>query len=166
MLCDECRKEQASVHVTRIVNDQKTELHLCQDCAKARGESSGAVEPGFAFHNILAGLFETEGTPLAHVAGRSTFRCQNCGMSLSDFRRLGQLGCSHCYTQFQRELEPLLKRIHRSVEHSGKAPRGEKSAEARRREIERLRLKLSEAVAAEAYEEAARLRDQIKSLER
>ena len=124
------------------------------------------VEPSFAFHNILAGLFEPETVVVSHTARPAALRCSNCGMSLADFRRLGKLGCSHCYAQFERELEPLLKRIHQSVEHAGKRPKdlpgGRRDV---RRELERLRQQLQDAVSREAYEEAARLRDQIRSLE-
>jgi len=165
-MCEACHKEPATVHVTRIVNDQKTEMHLCAQCAKERGEIEMTVEPSFAFHNILAGLFEPEAVVTSHPARPTAIRCSNCGLSLADFRRLGKLGCSQCYAQFERELEPLLKRIHQSVEHMGKSPK--KVAEGRRnvrREIERLRQQLADAVAREAYEEAARLRDQIRSLE-
>lgn len=166
MLCDECRKDPATVHVTRIMNDQKTEMHLCAECARARGESAMSSEPGFAFHNILAGLFDPEGALHGSAPTKMAFRCQNCGMSLSDFRRSGKLGCSHCYEQFQRELEPLLRRIHRSVEHMGKRPPGVSSELSRRREIERLRERLQDAVRREAFEEAAKIRDQIRQLER
>lgn len=165
MMCEACHKEPATVHVTRIVNDQKTEMHLCAQCAKERGEMEMSIEPSFAFHNILAGLFEPESAMLPQ--GRpSVARCSNCGMSLADFRRLGKLGCSHCYEQFQRELEPLLKRIHQSSEHTGKRPKRFKDERADlKREIERLREQLQIAVSREAYEEAARIRDRIRSLE-
>ncbi|MFO7319149.1 MAG: UvrB/UvrC motif-containing protein [Limnochordia bacterium] len=166
VMCEACHKEPATVHVTRIVNDQKTELHLCAQCAKERGEIEMNVEPSFAFHNILAGFFEPETVVVSHPSRPAALRCSNCGLSLADYRRIGKLGCSQCYAQFERELEPLLKRIHRSVEHTGKRPK--RLAGGRldvRREIERLRRELQEAIAREAYEEAARLRDQIRSLE-
>ena len=143
MMCEACHKEPATVHVTRIVNDQKTELHLCANCAKERGEMDMSIEPSFAFHNILAGLFEPESAMLSHQGRPSVMRCNNCGLSLADFRRLGKLGCSQCYEQFEKELEPLLKRIHQSFEHVGKRPKRFKDARIDlRREIERLREQL------------------------
>jgi Uncharacterized protein with conserved CXXC pairs len=165
-MCEVCHKEPATVHITRIVNDQKTEMHLCAQCARERGEVEMNFEPSFAFHNILAGLFEPESTMVSQRNRPVAVRCSRCGMSLADIRRLGKLGCSNCYAQFERELEPLLKRIHQSTDHAGKHPkdRGHDRRDVRR-EIERLRELLHIAVSKEAYEEAARLRDQIRSLE-
>ena len=38
MICEVCRKNAATVHVTKVVNNVRTELHLCQQCARERGE--------------------------------------------------------------------------------------------------------------------------------
>lgn len=166
MLCEECHKEPATVHFTKIVNGNKSEVYLCSRCAERRGETQLAMEPSFAFHNILAGLFEPESAIMHGRNIRSSARCSNCGSSLSDFRRRGELGCSQCYVEFERELEPLVKRIHRSVEHHGKAPRrAADSAQTRRKEIQRLKGELEQAVAEEQYEKAAALRDKIRALE-
>ncbi len=165
MLCEECQTEPATVHVTRIVNNQKSEINLCAKCAQKRGETGIAMEPSFAFHSILAGLFEPESLVMSHPARPRADRCTQCGMSLSEFRRSGQLGCSHCYVQFERELQPLLRRIHRSAEHVGKTPLAANGRHHLQREVERLRERLRQAVAREAFEEAARLRDEIRRLE-
>lgn len=166
MLCEECHNEPATVHFTKIVNGNKSEVHLCNRCAERRGETQLAMEPSFAFHNILAGLFEPEASIVSGRSVRPTVRCSNCGSSLSDFRRRGELGCSQCYFEFERELEPLVKRVHRSVEHHGKTPKGAaNNAHARRREIQRLKSELAEAVAQEQYEKAAGLRDKVRELE-
>lgn len=166
MLCEECQAEPATVHVTRIVNNQKSEINLCAKCAQKRGETGIAMEPSFAFHSILAGLFEPESLMVGQAARHRPERCTQCGMSLSELRRSGQLGCSHCYVQFERELQPLLRRIHRSTEHVGKSPHNAKSGLYHlQREVERLRERLRQAVASEAFEEAARLRDEIRKLE-
>lgn len=164
MLCDECHKELATVHVTRIVNGEKSEFHLCSECAGNHHDAPLSMKPGSAFHNILAGLFEQEGSPLSAVASKSGVRCENCGLSLNDFRRIGRLGCSHCYEQFRPALLPLLKRIHRSTGHVGKRPDGPSEAVKQRRKIESLNKALKDAIAREAFEEAASLRDEIKNL--
>lgn len=166
MLCEECQTEPATVHVTRIVNNQKSEINLCAKCAQRRGETGIATEPSFAFHSILAGLFEPESMAMSQSARPRSERCTQCGMSLSELRRSGQLGCSHCYVQFERELQPLLRRIHRSTEHVGKAPPGAQSGVRHlQRELDRLRERLRQAVANEAFEEAAKLRDEIRRIE-
>lgn len=165
MMCDECQERQATVMVTRIINGKKSEAHLCQECAQKHGDLGFLSEPNFTFHNILAGLFEPEVVHPGTVQVRSRVRCENCGLSFNDFRRLGQLGCSQCYTQFEALLDPLLKRIHGSDRHTGKTPvRG--GAALLRRELEDVRRQLREAINIEAYEKAAELRDRIKELEK
>jgi len=80
-----------------------------------------------------------------------------------EFRQQGRLGCPHDYAVFRAGLEPLLDRIHRSVRHVGKSPRRRDAAAlAEHAEVVELRRRLREAVQAEAYEEAARLRDLLR----
>lgn len=33
MNCEECGKRQATLHLTKIVNGEKTEYHICEQCA-------------------------------------------------------------------------------------------------------------------------------------
>lgn len=167
MLCEECQKEQATVHVTRIVNNHKSEVHLCNQCASEKGEFGVTMDPGFTFHNILAGLVDPEGTLMQTGPRTSASRCSGCGLGLMDFRRMGKVGCGQCYIEFERELEPLLRRIHRSVEHVGRVPHTARDDKhSIRKQLERIRARLNEAVANEEFEEAARLRDEARALER
>lgn len=164
-MCDECQERQATVMITRIVNGKKTEAHLCQECAQKHGDLGFLTEPGFTFHNILAGLFDPENAFTGPISIRSKTRCENCGLSFTDFRRLGTLGCSECYKQFEPMLDPLIRRIHGSGQHTGKTPvRG--GVARLRSELEEARRQLRDAVGAEAYEKAAVLRDRIKELEK
>lgn len=165
MICDECQERQATVQVTRIINGKKTEMHLCHECARKHGELGFLSEPSFTFHNILAGLFEPESLLSGTVQARPRARCDNCGLTFADFRRLGHLGCSECYKQFEDMLDPLVKRIHGSGRHTGKMP-VQGGAAQKRRELEEARRMLREAVSAEAYERAAELRDRIRELEK
>lgn len=166
-MCDECKKRPATVHVTRVVGGEKSEAHLCAPCAQERGEMGFMAQPGITFQNILAGLFDPGGllaNPKAPAA-RPKVRCSNCGLSFSDFRRLGQLGCSECYVQFESDLEPLIRRIHGSTSHVGKRPHKQNGAGRLRHEIENLRQELQQAIAKEEYERAAQLRDRMRELE-
>jgi protein arginine kinase activator len=63
---------------------------------------------------------------------------------------------------FRPGLLPLLQRIHRAGRHVGKSPRHGRLSAARRAELLDLRQQLRAAVEAEAYEEAARLRDLLR----
>jgi protein arginine kinase activator len=165
MMCDECRKHPASVMVTRIVDGEKTESYLCQDCARKQNEIGFFPDSGFTLHNILAGLFEPEVVFPSSLSPNPKMRCENCGLSFSDFRRLGQLGCSECYTQFEAQLDPIIRRIHGDAQHTGK-PVVKNRATALRGELEQSRRELREAVEHEKYERAAKLRDRIKELEK
>jgi protein arginine kinase activator len=164
MQCERCGERPATVHYTQIINGYKTELHLCQECAAAQGVF-GFGEPQFTFQDFLGKLLEDQ-FRLPSQFGLTETRCSNCGLTYNDFRRLGQLGCSECYTQFARQLNPLLRRLHGSDRHVGKVPGRVSTQAASQRELERLRGELQEAIKTENYERAAKLRDLIHEMER
>lgn len=167
MLCEECGKRPATVHISKVINGVKSERHLCHECAQAQGQLSFMVEPTVTFHNLLAGLFEPGKGLKTAQAVKAPSRCPNCGLTFADFRRLGHLGCDGCYDTFHAELEHLVKRIHGSTVHTGKVPVGRRnSAVYKQRELEKMRAALQQAVAKEEYEKAAELRDAIRRLER
>ena len=161
MVCDACKKQQATVHLTEIVNDQMTELHLCEACANQKGAQA---ESHFGLADLLSGLADFGKTQEPEEV--VTKACPNCGMTYDDFRKVGRLGCSECYSTFKRSLGSLLKRIHGSPIHLGKSPvRLAKPAKVMKSELADLRRKLERAIEGEEFEEAARLRDQIRRLE-
>ncbi|HHU51060.1 MAG TPA: hypothetical protein GXZ36_04525 [Firmicutes bacterium] len=171
MWCERCSERPATVHVTKIVNEQKTEMHLCEVCAQETGGDLGFLfEQNFSFPNLLAGLLNSESLfPSGVLSGsplQQGVKCSSCGLTFSDFRQVGQLGCSECYRGFGPSLDPLLKRIHGSTVHVGKVPRRTGGKVRVRKEIEELRKKLQQAISKEAYEEAARIRDEIKAKEK
>lgn len=164
MTCDLCGKNEATVHLTEIIDDQTRELHLCEGCAQEKG-ASAAQEFGLA--DLLAGLTDI-GSKLGgkRVPGEEPVACAQCGMTYEGFRKSGRLGCAGCYQTFRSTLAPLLKKIHGSAHHVGRIPaaRGKKTEQAVN-PLKELRARLKEAIAAEAFEEAAQLRDQIRALE-
>ena len=160
MICDICGKNPATIHLTEIINGQVKEVHMCAACAKQK-ESEGQMH--FDVSDFLYNLINTAGVK------KRTKRlvCKNCGMSYSEFKRKGRFGCKDCYSAFREELLPLLKKIHGAVRHKGKFPPfGEYKVISLREKIESLRKYLEKAVKLEEYEEAARIRDQIKELEK
>lgn len=168
MICDRCKKRPANVHVTKITNGQKTEMHLCEECARETGQLEFLSIPQFSFHNVLQGLFGPESAPAGLPSGAvspSPRKCPTCGMDFSDFRRTGFLGCSDCYSEFQGRLEPVIRRVHGSTRHVGKVPARTGGALRVKKEIEDLRRQLETAIAREEYERAAQLRDKIKELQ-
>ena len=161
MVCELCKQSQATVHLTEIINDQMSELHLCEACANQKGAQ---VESHFGLADLLSGLADYGKTSEPEEV--STKACASCGMTYDDFRKVGRLGCADCYATFKRSLGSLLKRIHGSPIHVGKSPaRLIKPSKIAKSEFLELKRKLEKAIAEEAFEEAARLRDQIRRVE-
>ena len=156
MKCQSCTKP-ATVHLTDIINGHKRELHLCQDCAEKQQLIKSQELNLSAILQTVIGQHISQSTD---ELGRLT--CPAGGIKYMEFKAEGRLGCPHDYEVFQTALEPLLQRIHRSVRHAGKVPQHGRLHAARLAEILELRQQLTSAVAAEAYEEAARLRDLIR----
>ncbi len=168
MMCDLCGKKKATVHLTEIVDGQMTELHLCENCAR---EKSAQMEQQFGLADLLAGLADF-GKPVKNVE-KTKVQCSNCGLTYEEFRKLGRLGCSQCYVSFHDNLAGLLKRIHGSIQHLGKKPVNFKaptpvapSPAGDEKDLGSLKAKLQKAIETENFEEAARLRDLIRSLEK
>lgn len=168
MLCDDCGKNEAHIHIVQIGPDGRTEKNLCEQCAAHYGDNIFAPRRSdVSFNDFLKGVFggsaeEREAEP----EDQSAASCPNCGMSYHDFRQTGKIGCSVCYDTFRPQLEPLLRRIHGSSTHSGKIPRRSGGALEVKQEIALLRASLQKAVAQEEYEKAAEFRDRIRELEK
>lgn len=164
MLCDVCGKNPATVHLTEIIDSQMAELHLCEECARQKNEQ---MEQHFGLSDLLGGLAEFEKPAKEKATELVVVKCPNCGQTYADFKKIGRLGCSVCYTAFRKYLSPLLKRIHGCEQHLGKSPLTSQAVRPGRKKIDlqELRAGLAKAVEAEAFEEAAKLRDQIRELE-
>lgn len=166
MLCQNCNKKEATVHIVKNINGNKTEIHLCDECAKQQDISLsvpfGIQEP-MSIQNILESFFEMMGGIAPQSL--STRTCPVCNMSFEDFKRTGMFGCSNCYNTFKREAMPVIKRIHGNIQHTGKIPGRSGSEMKKKREIEALKEELKAAVSNEEYEKAAELRDKIRDLE-
>lgn len=161
MLCDICAKNPATVHLTEIVDDQMNELHLCEECAR---QKSAQMESQFGLSDLLAGLADFEKPAVEREA--ESVKCPNCQLTYSEFKKIGRLGCGQCYTTFKKYLAPLLKRIHGSSIHFGKSPLKAAKTTRKKSDVQELRSKLQKAIDMEAFEEAARIRDQINNFEK
>ncbi|MBE3597174.1 MAG: UvrB/UvrC motif-containing protein [Hydrogenibacillus sp.] len=164
MLCENCGKRSATFHFTKIVNGEKTEMHLCDACARERGEALSFPGDAFSIHHLLSGLMPSVQTP-GTARPPERLACPTCGMTYEEFVKKSRFGCSDCYDAFKEPLGPLLKRIHGVAEHGGKVPRRAEPKRAMRHRLQQLRQALKAKVAAEAFEEAARIRDEIRALE-
>jgi len=168
MLCQICKKKEASITFTKIVGGQKTEIHLCKDCASTFSDKFSIFPlPQFDINDLLAGLLNA--IDLYHkeegaIPGKGV-ECSNCHLTYDEFKQSGKLGCSVCYHDFREQLIPLLRRLHGNSEHVGKIPRQSKGKLNKIRKIKQLRKELQELVLKEEYENAAKTRDEILKLE-
>jgi protein arginine kinase activator len=157
MKCQKCHNP-ATLHITEVLGDEQyEELHLCEQCAnkylyetQQKNSKVGVAEA--AVEGEEGGLFSQRECPL-------------CGLKFVEFRNTGRLGCPHDYQEFRDELMPLLENIHGETKHCGKTPRRLPQSKQTQSELMQLRNRLKQAVTKEDYEEAARLRDRIRTLE-
>ena len=152
MLCEKCGMNLASLHLTQNINGKKTEMHVCQSCAAQMGYLGANTIFATDFFNLL--------TP--NIAGHS--RCPGCGETYEEYKATKRIGCEKCYTHFASFLEPVLKKVHGGAVHMGKLPKKAGSELRIKRESERLRRQLQEAIINEEFEKAAALRDEIRNL--
>jgi protein arginine kinase activator len=166
MFCQDCKKRPATLHFTKILNGEKTEFHLCDVCAGEKGDMFPGSPSNFSIHHLLSGLLNFEGGPsLGEVKQEKALRCESCGLTYTQFSKSGRFGCIECYTQFAERLDPIFRRIHGSMQHSGKVPERSGEKIKLKKQLEDLKQTLRQRISDEEFEEAAVLRDQIKKLE-
>lgn len=181
-ICEICKKVPATVHLTDIKNNVKTEIHMCEKCAAEKGiniknplslqqlfgKKPVGKNPGKKESLSPEEVAELLGALEGATPGKasSNIVCPHCGISWEEFKKGGRFGCSFDYDVFSRELRPILDKMHASPgPHVGKCPRPSPRSEALSRKLEYQR-RLKEAIAREDYREAARLRDSIQALEK
>lgn len=165
MLCQRCQERPATVHFTSIVGGEKSAYHLCEQCAKEKGDVLVKAAKAFDFNHLLSGLLNMESSPGFATPPPTTLRCDVCGMTYHQFTQLGRLGCPQCYDSFAQRLEPLLRRIQSDTSHSGKVPLRTGERVKVRKNLDRLRKELQQSIAQEQFERAAQLRDEIRQME-
>jgi len=158
MLCEVCQKNDATVFLTEIVEGKMQKANLCESCSKEKGVNDPT---GFALADMLLGL----GASQQIERGQPSQRCLVCGFTHADFKKTGRLGCSSCYDTFADGLTNLLKGMHKGLLHTGKMPARLSRQFAMADRVKTLSTELEQAVQQEKYEDAARLRDEIRQLE-
>ena len=178
MLCQNCNKNPATIHVQEIINGEKKVFHLCAECAAKKAET----EPILQSFNLAEMLYnftnenaqESEGEP-EEAPPVASVKCGVCGWDTERFRKTGRLGCPNCYLVFSEVLAGVLENMHRGCTHLGKTPlnhetdhRTEDAIEkvALRKKIADCQQELEIRIRNEEYEEAAVLRDRIIELKK
>jgi len=154
MNCEHCENP-ATVHVTHVANGKVVKSHLCEACAAKHGVAQ-----------TIGSLADTLLGPASPTLTSRTLACPSCGLSLRKFQKEGRLGCSECYEVFSREIQGVLSSLHEATGHVGRVPKRLHREPGPVVRLARLREQLTDAVRSEAFEEAARLRDEIRELSR
>lgn len=160
MICESCGKNEAHVHLTKIINGEKQELNICESCAAQLED----FQTPFSFQNILSGIMEYM-SPVLQTAKSNELLCKSCGATYNDFKKYGLLGCSECYKSFGPSINTVIKRVQGNTEHIGKIPKKQGKEIMEKRRLIRLKEDLQIAIANEEYEKAAQIRDMIKSFQ-
>lgn len=187
MLCQKCNKNKANVKYTEIINGEKKEMMLCEECSHELGLDNINFSMPIDFSSFFGGLLDDEYNskdfmPLFQTV--KELKCSNCNMSYDDFINQGKLGCEECYNVFSNKIDNILKRLHGDNKHLGRkalkndigahdcARKAEESVGAnyvrpqKETKLEQLQKDLKKAIAEERYEDAAKIRDEIKKLDK
>jgi len=175
MKCQKCKKHEATTHIKRVINGEFEEYNLCSECAAEMGY--GNLFQGFAssfaddFNSLFGSFFEN-----ALPARTQATRCETCGASYNDIQRTGMMGCADCYSVFNNEIMPTIRKVHGNTTHCGKNSAAFKAENVKKavektpdtepdNELEKLKSELDTAVKNQEFEKAAELRDKIKAME-
>jgi protein arginine kinase activator len=151
--CSYCNNP-ATVHLTQIVNNKIIKVDLCESCAQAKGITDSE---GYSLTDLISKAnFSPE-------KGEPQVTCLDCGLSNADFRQTGRLGCAACYQSFVALLKPVLEDMHAGTTHKGKIPDVALSRQTSIAKLHSLESALHRAIAQEAYEDAAKFRDEIQA---
>lgn len=191
MLCQNCGKNEVNFRYTQIINGVKKEMALCDKCAKSLGLESLDFNMPINFSNFLGDFLNVAADTgiLPTFTKTGTMLCDECGMTYNEFVDTGKLGCSHCYDIFANVLDPVLKNIHGSSNHIGrrsrlsvnekkkvaqdveqahqkvtKRPVKSQKKDEKQEKIDKLNEELKQAIAEERYEDAAKIRDELKKI--
>jgi len=164
--CDTCSRP-AKIHVTQIQEGQVMDVSLCPECAQKYGFMAPIAEMSIPLSEIIPGVNAgEEAAPVSAVPATETKTCPTCRQTFRGFRDSGRLGCPACYDAFEEELEPLLRKVQMGVVHHGKTHLPRKDDSGLISMIQQRKEDLRQAVADENFEVAARLRDEVRKLER
>lgn len=188
MLCQNCGKNEANVRYMQVINGVKKEMALCEKCSKELGIGVEHFDFNMPINlSSFLGEFLQESEPnfLQEMMPQKSLTCEECNMSYDDFINTGKFGCSNCYEIFSDRIDPLLKNLHGSNRHVGRGIPVSKNEEkistnktkqehvggdslksTQNTKLDELKNNLKIAIQEERYEDAAKIRDEIKKIEK
>ena len=178
MLCTNCNKNEAELNIPAIINGVPAEFNLCMECSQNMIKDvapvsidnliKGVVK---SIHSMTGGVVPVGSIKLGAITNHKQKRrkasgpCLVCDLTYEEFKSSGKLGCEACFRVFSKEIVALIENVQGSTKHEGKFPKRFGTVMRQQREVSNLRTNLERAINDENFEEAARLRDQIRDLE-
>ena len=177
MKCENCGKNEANVRYTQIINGEKKQIYLCEECSEKLGIGHTHFNMPIDFASFLGDFFNdmNDSTFLPNLSTQEEIKCKKCGLLFDDFLNTGKFGCSDCYSEFEEMVDPILKNIQGANRHIGRIGnviegnnlvQNDTEEPKEESKLDELKRKLKEAIKDERYEDAAKLRDEIKELEK
>ena len=179
MLCENCGKKEANVRYSENINGVKKEMHLCEECSRKLGitDKMDFRMPSLDISNFFGSFLEdfstSEFMPLLNEVKQ--IKCDSCESSFDDIINTGRYGCANCYDVFEDRMDPILKKLQGSNRHNGRLGKisdnsvkfdnkEQKTENKADNKLEKLQKDLKQAIKEERYEDAAKIRDEIKKL--
>ncbi|MCL1864640.1 MAG: UvrB/UvrC motif-containing protein [Spirochaetes bacterium] len=169
MICERCKKNEASIHLSEVIKDMRSEIHLCENCANEVGLNAKISDFSISIPEMLTFMNIDEITD--YKDGKF---CTACGSSFIDYKRDKKLGCPECYSNMSEFITPVLTGYHGETRHIGKSPLynekvyyvndEQRNYSVNTKNAGDLQAQLDSAVNDERYEEAAILRDKIREI--
>lgn len=180
MLCENCGKREANVRYSENINGVKKEMHLCEECSRKLGiaDRMDFRMPALDFSNFFGSFLEDFSTPdfMPLLNQVKQIKCDSCGSTFEDIVNTGRYGCANCYDVFEDRMDPILKKLQGANRHNGRLgkisdnnvkfnKKEEQKAENKNdNKLEKLQEDLKKAIKEERYEDAAKIRDEIKKM--
>lgn len=168
MLCEKCKKNEARINLVKIVNGEKQQIWLCEECAKNISNipflSSIPEGAGFPFQEVLNGLLTGVENAQNNVKEEKPV-CPTCGLTYDDFKKTKKVGCSNCYFVFKKSIKSIIKNTSGEKTHKGRIPKRIQNEFYQRDRLKHLKQQLQILVSDEEYEKAAIIRDEIREME-
>ena len=176
-MCQNCGKNEVTFRYTQVINGVKKEMNLCDKCARELGLKDMNFSMPINFSSFLSDFFnDYSDNLLPSFMGTQTLQCKSCGITFDDFVNSGEFGCSSCYDLFEDRITPILRNLQGATRHVGRGYReitpnsGEstpikKTIKKEESKLEKLQKDLQKAIKDERYEDAAKIRDEIKKLD-
>ena len=181
MKCENCGKNNANVKYTQIINGEKKQMFLCEECSQKLGINDLHFNMPINFTSFLADFFNdmNDISLMPSLDNVNTIKCKKCGLTWDDFLHTGKFGCSNCYDDFELRIDPILRSMQGATNHVGRLGEVRQGNEVKQnlddkiqkeenenvRKIEKLKNDLKQAIKEERYEDAAKIRDEIKKEE-